>query len=90
MPADRDDDELGALWERKSSKGELMMTGTIDGVDVVCFLVKRTTEKSPTWRVLKSRPRAVTEPPAQRVSTPRLPMGRGPLPVDDDDPDIPF
>ena len=85
MPVERDDDELGALWERKSNKGELMMTGTIDGVDVVCFLVKRSSEKSPHWRVLKSRPR--TEQP-QRVSTPRLPMGRGALPVDDDD--IPF
>ncbi len=33
------------------------MTGTINGVNVVCFPAKKTSDKSPTWRVLKSKPR---------------------------------
>ena len=51
-------DELGALWERTDSQGRRMMSGKINGVDVVCFAVdKRGNEKKPDWRVLKSRPR---------------------------------
>jgi len=79
MPSDdRKDDELGALWERTSANGTQMLTGTINGVDVVAFLAKRTSEKSPTWRVLKSRPRPET------TRSPRLPVAKDPR-LDDDD-----
>ena len=46
------------------------MTGTINGVAVVCFPAKRTSEKSPAWRVLKSKPRDEAKPrPAQLEPT---------------------
>lgn len=56
MPYQPNPDELGALWLRSGAKGEYM-TGTVAGVQVVCFRAKQTSEKSPTWRVLKSKPR---------------------------------
>ena len=84
MPAEkRDEEELGALWEKTSLNGTQMLTGNISGVDVVCFLAKRTSDKSPTWRVLKSRPR-----PDQTARTVPRPQRAGPPPVDDDD--VPF
>ena len=50
-------DELGALWEKSSAKGPYM-TGTISGVKVVVFKNgHKSSEKSPDWRVLRSRPR---------------------------------
>lgn len=56
MPFEKDPNEIGALWERDSPKGPYM-TGEIGGVKVVCFPIKSTNEKAPTWRVLKSKPR---------------------------------
>jgi hypothetical protein len=57
-------DELGALWVRTGAKGEYM-TGTINGVDVVCFRNKSDNPKAPQWKVLKSKPRdAMATPPA--------------------------
>lgn len=50
-------DELGALWVKTSERGEYM-TGTINGVNVVCFPnTRKTAAKQPDWRVLKSKPR---------------------------------
>lgn len=49
-------DELGALWMKTGSKGDFM-TGTINGVNVVCFRNDRKTGNQPDWRVLKSKPR---------------------------------
>lgn len=51
-------DELGALWLKSGSRGDYM-TGTINGVAVVCFKNDKTDNpKAPAWRVLKSKPRA--------------------------------
>lgn len=49
-------DELGALWVKQSARGDYM-TGTIAGVQVVCFLNDRKTGNQPDWRVLKSKPK---------------------------------
>lgn len=49
-------DELGALWVRTGPKGDYM-TGEINGVKVVVFPAKKKSDKSPDWRVLKSKPR---------------------------------
>lgn len=56
MAFEKNPDELGALWLKQGAKGDYM-TGTIDGVKVVCFPAKQTSDKSPAWRVLKSKPR---------------------------------
>jgi hypothetical protein len=78
MAYERDENELGALWLREGSKGPFM-TGTINGVEVVCFPVTKKSEKSPAWRVMKSKPREsqTMEDPArfreerERESSPR-------------------
>lgn len=61
----KDESEVGALWSRTSAKGEYL-TGTIDlgdgPVKVVCFAVNQTSDKSPAWRVLKSKPREDVTP----------------------------
>jgi hypothetical protein len=56
MPYEKDPNELGALWLKTGRKGEYL-TGEIGGVKVVCFPVEKRSEKSPAWRVLKSKPR---------------------------------
>lgn len=55
----KDPMELGALWERTSAKtGVRYLTGTINGVRVVCFPnANKEHEKQPDWRVLKSQPK---------------------------------
>lgn len=58
--ADKNPDELGALWVKSGSKGDYM-TGTINGVRVVCFRTGDT-EQRPQWRVLKSKPREPVTP----------------------------
>ena len=50
-------DEIGALWQRTSAKGTEMLSGTINGVEVICFRSKSDNPKAPAWRVLKSQPR---------------------------------
>ncbi|WP_306523442.1 hypothetical protein [Gemmatimonas sp.] len=62
----KDPNELGALWLRQSAKGEYL-TGTINGVPVVCFLNrhKKDGDNKPTWRVLKSQPKG-ERPDAKR------------------------
>jgi hypothetical protein len=59
MAFEKNPDELGALWCKEGAKGPYM-TGTIDGVKVVLFPAKKTNEKSPDWRVLKSKPKTET------------------------------
>jgi uncharacterized protein (DUF736 family) len=50
-------DELGALWEKSGGRGPYM-TGTINGVKVVLFKNDRkSSDKSPDWRVLKAKSR---------------------------------
>jgi hypothetical protein len=60
MAFEKDPNEIGALWSKSGAKGEYL-TGTIDmgdgPVKVVCFAVKKSSDKSPAWRVLKSVPR---------------------------------
>ena len=52
----KDPNELGALWIKSGNRGEYM-TGTINGVAVVCFKNDRKTGNQPDWRVLKSQPK---------------------------------
>ena len=59
----KDPSDLGALWVKTGAKGEYM-TGEISGVSVVCFPVRKTHERSPSWRVLKSTPK--DQRPARR------------------------
>jgi hypothetical protein len=51
-------DEIGALWKNDGPKGEYF-TGTINGEKVVVFpnTFKQPGEKSPDYRVLKSKPK---------------------------------
>jgi uncharacterized protein (DUF736 family) len=69
MPFERDENELGALWEKTSAKGTYM-TGTINGVKVVVFRNgQKRSDKSPDWRVLKSVPReGASERPAHNAN----------------------
>jgi len=53
-----DPNELGALWLKKSHKGVVYMSGTIDGKSVVVFKNKnKNNDKQPDYRVLLSTPR---------------------------------
>jgi uncharacterized protein (DUF736 family) len=71
MHYEKDPNEIGALWAKTSGKGVEFLSGTIDGVDVVCFKAKPTTSgKGPTWRVLKSQPREETRAPERATREP--------------------
>jgi hypothetical protein len=65
-------DELGALWLKTGGKGEYM-TGTINGVPVVCFPNKSDNPKAPAWRVLKSKPKDA-KPEAEPVTDESIPF----------------
>lgn len=52
----KDDNEIGALWEKTSAKGTYM-TGTVAGQPVVVFKNQKRTDKAPDWRVMKPKPR---------------------------------
>jgi uncharacterized protein (DUF736 family) len=57
MAFEKDPSELGALWVKSSARGGYM-TGTINGVQVVCWQnTKKSSEKAPDWRVMKSKPK---------------------------------
>lgn len=64
MAFQKDENEIGSLWEQSSPKGPYM-TGTINGERVVLFRNgnKRDGSKAPDWRVLKSKPREQAEEP---------------------------
>jgi len=54
---EKDPNELGVLWSKTSVRGEYM-TGQIGDQKVVVFRNdKKRSEKSPDWRILKSKPR---------------------------------
>lgn len=60
--AEKNPDEIGALWEKTSAKGPYM-TGTVNGVKVVLFrnTYKEDGDNKPSWRVMKSKPRDAAE-----------------------------
>lgn len=94
----RDDGEIGALWERQSAKGPYF-TGIVNGERVVVFKnTRKNSEKAPDWRILKSQPK-----PDDRVYRSAPPEDRRPRDErdgpqtggerrydDDDDGSIPF
>lgn len=87
----RDPLDLGALWEKTGGKG-LYMTGTINGVAVVCFPNVSDNPKAPQWKVLKARPRLDGSPVPERKPhnlNERTPeeINNAPMP---DDGEIPF
>ena len=53
---ERDPNELGALWERKTQNGNWILSGVIDGIDVICFENTRGAHnpKAPKWHVMRS------------------------------------
>lgn len=58
-------DEMGCLWEKSSARGETFMTGIVEvgseKIPVVLFRTKeKKSEKSPDWRILKSKPKEDT------------------------------
>lgn len=58
MPFEKKPDDIGALWTKSGNRGE-WMSGTINGVNVVCFRNdrKQPGDKQPDWHVLKAKPR---------------------------------
>jgi uncharacterized protein (DUF736 family) len=51
-------DDIGALWEKTSSKGQPFMAGNINGQKVVIFKVEnKRSENQPDWRIYPSRDR---------------------------------
>ena len=55
----KDANEVGCLWIKVSGKGNPYLSGKIDGIgNVVVFKVKKkTSDKQPDYRILKSTPR---------------------------------
>jgi len=63
--AQRDPNEIGALWLKTSKNGKEFLSGKIDGRPVVVFKVEgKKSDKSPDYRVFLSQPREQA-PPAQ-------------------------
>ena len=57
MPYEKDQNEIGALWDKQSARGTYM-TGKINGENVVAFRnTNKRNDKSPDWRVLRAMPR---------------------------------
>jgi len=60
MAYQKDENEIGALWTRQGARGAYM-SGKIEingeEISIVCFALKKASENSPDWRVLKSVPR---------------------------------
>jgi hypothetical protein len=73
MAFEKDPDEIGALWLKSGKKGDYM-TGEIAGQKVVCFAVTAKSEKSPTWRVMKSKPREEMQHGVQPVTSSDVPF----------------
>tara|TARA_R110000751_G_scaffold177898_1_gene284148 strand:+ start:1130 stop:1387 length:258 start_codon:yes stop_codon:yes gene_type:complete len=85
MAFEQHPDELGALWSRSYVRDGVTLTrltGTIDGVEVVCWPVDRQHDNQPSFRVKRSRPRV-----AAQGDTPAAPAPvAAPITADD----IPF
>lgn len=63
----QDPDEIGALWQKTSARGDYM-AGTVNGVKVVVFKnTRKSSEKHPDWRVLKSKPKGDKPEPEQEA-----------------------
>lgn len=73
MAFEKDPDEIGALWLKSGKKGDYM-TGEIAGQKVVCFAVTAKSEKYPTWRVMKSKPREEMQHGVQPVTSQDVPF----------------
>ena len=58
MPFEKDENEIGALWQKESARGTYF-TGVINGEKVVVFRNgnKKEGSKAPDLRVLKSKPK---------------------------------
>lgn len=82
MPYEKDDSEIGALWAKTSRNGTEFLSGTINGVEVVCFRSKSQSPKAPAWTVLKSKPRDGGAPEPRPMHNANVP------PLTDED--IPF
>lgn len=64
MPFEKDENELGVLWEKVGNKGTYF-TGSleIDGVKHRIVVFKngnKRNEKAPDWRILKAQPKPET------------------------------
>ena len=56
MEHERDPQEIGVLWEKKTPKGGTWFSGVINGKKVVVFWNgRKTSEKAPDYRVLLAR-----------------------------------
>lgn len=62
---EKDPNEVGALWVKTGKKGEYL-TGTVNGLDVICFPITSDNPKAPAWRVLRSVPKSELPPPTRR------------------------
>lgn len=62
MAYEKDPNEIDALWQRTSARGTEMLSGTVNGVEVICFRTKSDNPKAPAWRVLKSQPKGEAKP----------------------------
>lgn len=59
----KDDDEIGALWAKTGAKGDYF-TGTVNGERIVVFKNgNKKSDKSPDFRILKSKPKEQTAAP---------------------------
>ena len=90
--SENNQDEIGALWLKTGKLGSYM-TGTINGVKVVCFAQHVPPDSNrPNWRVLKSRPKAEATP-SDRQGVARTDMAQhvnDDSPPDDSNDDMPF
>lgn len=88
MAYSKDPNELGALWARVSANGVRFMSGTINGVEVVCFENRNKQGKQPDWRVMKSQPKDGQSERTRQLDTHEAPQRE--MRVDDPDDDIGF
>ena len=61
MAFEKDENELGCLWQKSGAKGDYF-TGTLEingeKIAIVAFRNgNKKSDKSPDWRILKSRPK---------------------------------
>lgn len=72
---EKDPNEVGAMWEKEGQHG-VYMTGVINGQRHVMFKTKKSSEKAPDWRVMKSLSKeereAASVQPVERVEAPSV------------------
>lgn len=78
MAFQKDENELGCLWEKSGSKGPYF-TGTleIDGTKHAVVVFKngnKKSDKAPDWRILKAQPRQQAEPPIDPRTDDNIPF----------------